>query len=258
MTYRAVETLKSVDLIAAEDTRTSRTLLNHYGIHTPMLAVHEHNEARMANQLLERLRQGKDIALISDAGTPLISDPGYRLVRALRDDGIRITPIPGPSSILAALCSAGLPTDAFTYLGFIPRSGKSRRAFLQEIAGSRYTAILLESPHRLAATLHDLAGQCGAEREACVARELTKRFETILTAPLQQLIAHFESEPVRGECVVLVAPLSETPTQASDADIVARLQDSDVADLSPSSRAKAVAEALGIPKSRVYKLLMDQ
>ena len=258
ITYRAVEVLKSVAVIGAEDTRTSRTLLAHYGIATPMLAVHEHNEAKMATGLLERLRRGEDIALISDAGTPLISDPGYRLVRELRAAGIRITPIPGPSSILAALCSAGLPTDAFTYLGFIPRSGKARKAMLQEIAASRYTTALLESPNRLSATLTDLAATAGSEREACVARELTKHFETIITASLSELADHFEATPARGECVVLVGPKQAESEPATDAEIAARLQEPDVASLPPSARAKAVAESLGIPKSRVYKLLLEQ
>jgi len=258
ITYRAVEVLKSVDVIAAEDTRTSRTLLNHYGIGTPMIAVHEHNEERMAAQLLERLRRGEDIALISDAGTPLISDPGYRLVRKLRAEGIRITPIPGPSSILAALCSAGLPTDSFTYHGFLPRSGKGRKIVLQHIAVSSHTTILLESPNRLLDTLQDLATAANPAREACVARELTKHFETILTAPLAELIDHFEAAPPRGECVILIGPNTTAATEATDDDILARLNKPDVVNLPPSARAKTIAEALGIPKSRVYRLLLDQ
>jgi len=258
ITYRAVEVLKTVDIIAAEDTRTSRTLLKHYGISTPMIAVHEHNEERMAAQLLERLLGGEDIALISDAGTPLISDPGYRLVRKLRSEGIRITPIPGPSSILAALCSAGLPTDSFTYHGFLPRSGKGRKTLLEQIAASQHTSILLESPNRLQATLQDLARATDASREACVARELTKHFETILTAPISELIDHFEAQPPRGECVILISPASATVTEATDDDIRVRLNAADVAGLPPSARAKAVAEALGIPKSRAYQLLLGQ
>jgi len=152
ITYRAVETLKSADLIAAEDTRVSRRLCEYYGIATPLLACHEHNEEKMAAQLLEAILEGKNIALISDAGTPLINDPGYRLVSHLRASGIRVTPIPGACSPIAALCASGLPTDSFAYDGFLARSGKTRKTQIELIAASTCTRILLESPHRLLQT----------------------------------------------------------------------------------------------------------
>jgi len=174
ITYRAVETLKNVDLIAAEDTRTSRKLLQHCGISTPMIAVHEHNEEYAAGKLLQRLQQGESIALISDAGTPLISDPGYRLVRKLRSEGIRITPIPGASSVLTALCAAGLPTDHFRFEGFLPRSGASRSAAMQRVAESSETNVILESPRRLLSSLKNLQPLLEEGRELVVARELTK------------------------------------------------------------------------------------
>ncbi|MDX8407639.1 MAG: 16S rRNA (cytidine(1402)-2'-O)-methyltransferase, partial [Mariprofundaceae bacterium] len=165
ITYRAVETLKQVDAIGAEDTRTSRKLLQHYGIDTPMFALHEHNESNMTETLLARLLDGENIALISDAGTPLISDPGFRLVQKLRTTDIRVTPIPGASSIITALCASGLPTDHFRFAGFLSRSGKSRKSELALLEASSETTILLESPRRLVHTLKDLALLLDAKRQ---------------------------------------------------------------------------------------------
>lgn len=258
ITYRAVEILKSVDLIAAEDTRRSRKLLHQYRIDSPMIALHEHNEESMANVLLQHLRQGKNIALVSDAGTPLISDPGYRVVHLLRRHGIRIVPIPGPSSILAALCASGLPTDAFTFYGFLRRSGKARRLQLQRIAESPHTSIVLESPRRLEKTIRELMQLTGADREACLARELTKFHEQILTRPLGELAEFCRQHPPRGECVLLVSPGLTDAHEIDDARILEMLSNEDLACLPPSSRARKVAEALQIPKARVYRLLMQQ
>jgi len=255
ITYRAVETLKSAHIIAAEDTRNSRKLLQHYGITTPMIAVHEHNESAMVDSLLKRLQQGEDIALISDAGTPLISDPGYRLVRGLRAKGIRITPLPGASSVLTALCAAGLPTDHFRFAGFLPRSGKARQQALNHITGSNETTVLLESPRRLLDTLKHIQSCMAASREIVVARELTKLFEEFLQGTSAQLIEHFEQHPPRGEIVLLVGPASDEAVELSDQQISESLASPAMQALPPSARAKAVANMLGISKSRVYGLI---
>jgi len=255
ITYRAVETLKSAHIIAAEDTRNSRKLLQRYGITTAMIAVHEHNESAMLDTLLKRLQGGEDVALISDAGTPLISDPGYRLVHGLRAKGIRITPIPGASSVLAALCAAGLPTDHFRFAGFLPRSGKGRQQALNRIHGSDETTVLLESPRRLLATLRDMQDHLDATRELVVARELTKLFEEFIHGTATQLISHFEQHPPRGEIVLLIEPAAEKAIELADQHIIECLTTPAMQALPPSARAKAVATMLGMSKSRVYALI---
>ncbi len=256
MTYRAVETLKSVDLIAAEDTRISRRLCEHYGITTPLLACHEHNEERKAVQLLEAIREGKNIALISDAGTPLINDPGYRLVSKLRECGIRVTPIPGACSPIAALCASGLPTDSFAYDGFLARSGKTRRRQIESIASSTCTRILLESPHRLLHTLDDLRQACGDARQACVAREMTKLYETFVCGSLPEIRATMEQGTIRGEIVLLIGP-ETVKREVSDADISEALVLARDEGLSPSALAKSIARQLDVPRARVYDLLLE-
>ena len=256
ITFRAIETLKSVQLIAAEDTRASRRLLDHYGIDTPMISLHEHNEAARVETLLDRLKAGNDIALISDAGTPLISDPGYRLAVRLRREQIRITPIPGPSSITAALSAAGLPTDHFRFAGFLPRSGGSRSQALARIAAADETVVLLESPHRLLATLRDLQSLVAAEREMVVGRELTKLYEEFRAGTATKLIDHFDRHPARGEIVLMVGPAKDEAAEISDQQILDCLASESMQSLPPSARAKAVAAMLGIPKARAYALLI--
>ena len=255
ITYRAIETLKAADLIAAEDTRVSRRLCEHYGITTPMLACHEHNEDRMAGQLLDAIREGKDIALISDAGTPLINDPGYRLVSSLRRQGIRITPIPGACSPIAALCASGLPTDSFTYDGFLARSGKARSRQIQGIADSSCTRILLESPHRLLQTLDDLIRACGEDRPACVARELTKLFETFVSGSLGEVREAMQQGIIKGEIVLLVGP-PEHAREVTDAEVLAAIDAMRDEGLRPSALSRAVAGQLDVSRSRVYDLLL--
>jgi len=258
MTYRAVETLKSVHVIAAEDTRNSRKLLQHYGITTPMIAVHEHNESAMIQTLLARLKNGEDVALISDAGTPLISDPGYRLVRGLHAEHINIVPIPGCSSVLTALCAAGLPTDHFRFAGFLPRSGKARQQELNRIAGADETVILLESPRRLLATLQDMQTHLQQDRELVVARELTKIHEEFIRGTADELVKHFEQHAPRGEVVLLIGPASDEIVELTDQHIIDCLATQSMQALPPSARAKAVAHALGINKSRVYALITNR
>jgi len=255
ITYRAVETLRSADLIAAEDTRNSAKLLRHYAIDTPMFALHEHNEASMIETVQKRLTAGESIALISDAGTPLISDPGYRLVRQLSSAGIPITPIPGCSSITTAISVAGLPTDHFRYAGFLPRGGKARRNELARIRTADETTIILESPRRLLTTLNDLHACVDPERELVVARELTKLHEEFVRGNIGHLIARFNRHAPRGEIVLLIAPAAIQAVDVGDDQIMAALATPAMQALPPSARAKAVASALGIAKARVYALI---
>jgi 16S rRNA (cytidine1402-2'-O)-methyltransferase len=208
--FRAVEVLRAVALILAEDTRHSRPLLDRYEIKTRMTSYHEHNEAKSTPGLVERLLAGDDIALISDAGTPVVSDPGHRLVRAAIEAGVAVVPIPGASALLAALVASGLDPERFTFYGFLPRKGKGRNAILDEIASSPHTAVLYESPTRVADSLRALAERdSGAgDRSAVVARELTKQFEELRRGTLASLAAYYRDTPPRGEVVILVAGVS--------------------------------------------------
>lgn len=204
MTHRAVEVLSSAALVVAEDTRHSRRLLDHYGIKTRTSSYHEHNEARETPRLIARLLDGDSIALITDAGTPLLSDPGARLVSAAIGAGIPVVPIPGASALLAALVGSGMATDQFTFFGFLPRKGKERTHKLAEIAALQHTAVIYESPVRAGATLGDLAAAGAAARSAVVARELTKKFEEFTRGTVAELAARFSGTPPRGEVVILV------------------------------------------------------
>lgn len=216
MTHRAVEVLRAANAIACEDTRTSRVLCQHYHITTPLLAYHEHNATSALPGLLARLAAGEHLALISDAGTPLISDPGYRLVRAARDAGVRVEPIPGACSVMAALSAGGLPTDRFHFAGFLPPKQSARTRALEEMAALPATLVLLESCHRLPDMLADAAQALCTEREAVVAREMTKRFEEFRRGTLGELAAHYGAcESVKGEMVVLIAPPPEAQSDAS-------------------------------------------
>ncbi|MFQ5582547.1 MAG: 16S rRNA (cytidine(1402)-2'-O)-methyltransferase [Mariprofundaceae bacterium] len=254
MSYRAVDTLQNVHLIAAEDTRNSGRLLAHYHIDTPMLSLHEHNESSRIRTLLAELEQGHDIALISDAGTPLISDPGYRLVHHISKAGIRVVPVPGPCSPIAALCASGLPSDRFTFIGFLPRSGQARRQALQQLASARDTHIVMESPKRLRKTLRELCEVSVPSQEVCIARELTKLHEEFVSGPIGDVLGRIEKKQPRGEVVMVIGPAPKTSGTVSDEDILACLQAPAMQALAPAVRARAVASALAIPKSRVYKL----
>ncbi len=210
LTYRAVEVLRSVDVILAEDTRHARVLLEHYEIRTRSLAFHEHNEAKATPRVIERLRNGESVALISDAGTPLVSDPGARLVRAAVDAGIPVTALPGASAVLAALVvsGGGISTDRFTFYGFLPRTGHARHTVIDEIVGLRHAAVLYEAPTRVGRTLAELAAKGAGTRQVAVARELTKRFEDVRRGTVADLAAYYgagetESTP-RGEVVMVI------------------------------------------------------
>ncbi|WP_445144612.1 16S rRNA (cytidine(1402)-2'-O)-methyltransferase [Dyella sp. Tek66A03] len=250
---RAIETLRSVAVIAAEDTRHSRPLLMHYNIGTPLLALHEHNEREVVDAMVQRLLGGESVALISDAGTPLISDPGFRLVRAARAAGIRCAPVPGPCAAIAGLSVAGLPSDRFVFEGFLPPKSAARRARLQELAGDARTLIFYESSHRVAESLADMREIFGEEREGVLARELTKLFETVIGEPLGQLASRVANDPnqQRGECVLLVAGRGEE-TDAREAEgqrVFALLRE----ELPPAKAAKLAAAITGAPRKLLYE-----
>jgi 16S rRNA (cytidine1402-2'-O)-methyltransferase len=207
LSSRALAVLGAVDLIAAEDTRHTRALLTHFGVQRPLVSLHEHNESRQLEMLLSRLREGAAVALVSDAGTPLISDPGYGLVNAALAAGIRLSPIPGPCAGIAALSVSGLPTDRFVFEGFLPPRAAARQSRLRQLAQEARTLVFYESPRRLVDTVADMVLVLGAGRSACIGRELTKRFETFYRGTLGQLQAEFAAQPdaLRGECVLMVA-----------------------------------------------------
>lgn len=211
MTFRAVDVLKSAALVLCEDTRHSRPLLDHFGVETPVASYHEHNEASMTPKVLARLADGDDVALISDAGTPLLSDPGARLVRYAIEQGVAVVPIPGSSAALAAFVASGYAGGSFTFLGFLPRKGRERQATIGAVVTSPIVTILYEAPNRLATTLEDLAKAGAMEREAVVARELTKIYEEFRRGTVGSLAAYYSVNPVRGEVVIVVAGAVSTP-----------------------------------------------
>jgi 16S rRNA (cytidine1402-2'-O)-methyltransferase len=246
---RAAEVLGQADLIAVEDSRVTAKLLRHIGVKRPMLPYHDHNAERVRPQLLERMREGA-VALVSDAGTPLISDPGYKLVRDARAAGIPVTTVPGPSAVVAALTLAGLPTDRFLFLGFLPPKGGAKAAAIAEVAAVRATLVLYESGPRLAATLRAL-GQGLGEREAAVAREISKRFEETVTGTLAELAERYAEAPPKGEIVIVVAPPGEAEA-VRDEDVDEALRDA-MGRLSVSRAAAEVAERLGVPRRQAYE-----
>ena len=206
MSQRAIETLQSVDVIAAEDTRHSGILLQHFSIKTPSISLHDHNESQRSEILLARLQQGESVALISDAGTPLISDPGYKLVSLVRDHDIPVVPVPGSCAVIAALSASGLPSDRFTFEGFLPSKQGARQQALQLLIDESRTMIFYDAPRRLQGTLTDMIEIFGGERQACIAREITKLHETITTKPLAELLdwVSGDSNQQKGECVLLL------------------------------------------------------
>ena len=254
LSARAIATLRAVAVIAAEDTRHSRPLLVHHHIDTPMIALHDHNERDAVDGIVRRMQAGDSVALISDAGTPLISDPGFRLVRAARAAGIRCIPVPGACAAIAALSVGGLPSDRFVFEGFLPSKAAARRARLQELAGDPRTLIFYESSHRVAESLADMRDVFGGEREAVLARELTKLFETVLGKPLAELAAQVVSDPdqQRGEHVILVAGRGEEVDAklAEGQRVFAILRD----ELPPAKAAKLAAAISGAPRKLLYEV----
>ncbi len=253
LSARAIESLRKVAVIAAEDTRHSRPLLVHHNIDTPLIALHEHNERDAVDAIVRRLQSGDSVALISDAGTPLISDPGFRLVRAARAAGIRCIPVPGACAAIAGLSVAGLPSDRFVFEGFLPPKAAARRSRLQELCGDARTLIFYESSHRVAESLTDMRDIFGSGREAVLARELTKMFETVLGEPLAELVARVvaDSDQQRGECVILVAGRGEEVDAklAEGQRVFAILRD----ELPPAKAAKMAAAITGAPRKALYQ-----
>jgi 16S rRNA (cytidine1402-2'-O)-methyltransferase len=250
--FRAVEVLKSVTLVLAEDTRHTRHLLDHYGIETPLAAYHEHNEARATPGLVARLVKGESIALVSDAGTPLLSDPGARLVGAAVAAGVRVIPVPGASALLAALVASGLDLERFTFFGFLTRTGRARREALDEIANSRHTVVIYESANRLTATLAELEKLGIAARPAVVAREMTKHFEEVQRGTVSELRAYYEGHPPRGEIVLMLG--GRTVEQIDDELVRERLRDLRKGGISARDAAALVSRELGVPRNHAYRL----
>jgi 16S rRNA (cytidine1402-2'-O)-methyltransferase len=241
LTFRAVDVLKTVDRILCEDTRHTRILLDHYAIRTPTSAYHEHNEAKATPGLVAELARGATFALVTDAGTPVLSDPGARLVRAAIAAGVPVEPVPGASALLAALVAAGLDADHFTFLGFLPRKGAERRALVARIATAEHLTILYEAPGRVAATLAEIGGACRVARQAVVARELTKQFEELRRGTVDELAAYYREHPPRGEVVVLIEGAAASPPDES----------------AVRERARSL-RARGVPAREVMQTLTDE
>lgn len=258
ITQRALTVLAGVDLIAAEDTRHTGLLLQHFAINARLFSLHDHNEQQKAGQLLSRLQDGLSIALVSDAGTPLINDPGYHLVRLCREAGIRVVPLPGPCAAITALSAAGLPSDRFCYEGFLPAKSKSRCDTLRDLAQEPRTLIFYESTHRLSDSLRDMVTCLGADRYVVLAREITKTWESIYGAPVAELLAWVEEDENRrkGEMVLIVEGFKtdETILPAAALRTLALLQ----AELPLKKAAALTAEIHGVKKNALYKFALEQ
>lgn len=259
---RALRVLREVALIAAEDTRHSARLLQHFGIETPLAACHEHNERDQGGRFLARLQAGEDVALISDAGTPLISDPGYHLVRQARAAGFAVVPVPGACALIAALSAAGLPSDRFIFEGFLPAKAAGRRARLEQVSEEPRTLIFYEAPHRILECLQDMRDVFGSERPALLARELTKTFETLQGLPLAELCEWVaaDSNQQRGECVVLVAGWQAPEGEGEEAVSAEALRVLDLlmAEMPLKRAAALAAEITGVRKNLLYQVALER
>lgn len=262
MTYRAVRILKEVDLIAAEDTRNSLKLLNHFEIKTPMTSYHEHNKYEKAEVLVAKLLDGADIAVITDAGTPGISDPGEELVRQCYAAGVRVVPVPGACAAISALVASGLPTRRFAFEAFLPSDKKERKAVLAELTKESRTIVIYEAPHRLKKTLQELACVLG-DRAVTVCRELTKKHETFFTTTLMQAAAYYETEEPKGECILVVQGLSweeledEKQKQWDAMSIEEHVRMYISKGMEKKEAVKQVAKDRGLPKREVYEKTLD-
>ena len=255
ISYRAVRILKSVDFIAAEDTRHSRYLLDTYNIDTPVFSVHEHNEQNRVLHIERLLREGKSLALISDAGTPLISDPGFRLINHLVVQGLKVRTVPGPCAAIAALSISGLPSDRFYFEGFLPSKGRVRIERLRSLGNLGVTVVLYESPHRLIKLLEEIAEVFGEETEVCVARELTKKFEELSLKPCLQLLHELESGgAIKGEHVVLIPPIKKPGQKEGQVDGGVMELLVGISGYVPLKEAcSLVSNFTGVSKNRLYK-----
>jgi len=253
ISLRALWVLQQADVILCEDTRVSGSMLHQYGIKKPLLSCHEHNEAERIQTVLDRLSKGEVLALISDAGTPMISDPGYRLVRACREAGQKIVSLPGASALLTALACAGLPSDRFLFVGFLPAKQSARRKELAALASTKATLVFYESPQRLAACLADMKEAFSGSRQAAIGRELTKLYEEMRLGSLEELAAFYkETDTPKGEIVILVEPDDSSSTALSAEDVDALLSKA-LAKMSLRDAVAAVTEATGLKKSEIYQ-----
>ncbi|MFA9432144.1 16S rRNA (cytidine(1402)-2'-O)-methyltransferase [Egicoccus sp. AB-alg2] len=255
---RAADALRTADLVLAEDTRRTGRLLQHVGSQVPQRSLHEHNERERIAEVLDRLHEGARIALVSDAGTPAVSDPGYRLLAACAEAGLAIEVVPGPSAALTALVASALPTDRVAFEGFLPRKGAARRERLEALRTEPRTMVLFVSPHRVDDDLDDLAAVLGSERPAALARELTKLHEQVVRAPLGALAERVRTDGVRGEITLVVggAP-AEAPADVADEDLVARVRALVATGMAKKAAIADVASAAGVPKKVVYQAVVD-
>lgn len=257
MVPRAVEVLQAVDVIAAEDTRHSGRLMSHLGIKTPLIAYHDHSDDRKVDKLIEILKQGKSVALISDAGTPLISDPGYKLVRMVRQQGYKVVPIPGPCALVAAICASGLPSDRFTFEGFTPAKSSARIKVLQSLAEEPRTLVFYESPHRIVQTLEDMVSVFGESRQTVMARELTKTYETFLAGTLAEVHRQVvsDSNQQKGEIVLILkgADAEEGVDNVEQQRVLSLLLD----ELPLKQAAALAAKITGGQKNALYQMALD-
>ena len=254
---RAIESLAAASLILAEDTRHARKLLSHYGVETPVQACHEHNEQGLVPRIMARLEQGEDIALVSDAGTPLISDPGYRMVQAARGLGIAVSPIPGASALVAALSVSGLPTDRFLFAGFLPPKSAKRLSRLEELRSLGCTVVLYESSHRIVDALTDIREVFGERAQICVGREITKKFETFYTGTAAEVSETISAvaDNQKGEFVVVLGAVASGGQDLQKAFDLARLL---ATELPPKRAAKIAAEAFGVSRNDCYQAIIEK
>ena len=258
ITFRAVETLKVVDLVLAEDTRHSQKVLNHFNIKTPISAFHDYNEREKCNSVIDKLKQGDSIALISDAGTPLISDPGYVLVSVAKKNSVNVVPVPGPSALIAALSASGIPSDSFSFFGFLPSKQNARIKTLKMFASRPETIIVYESPKRISNTLADMLVVFGKDREVCLAKEITKTFETILTTNIPSLIDYISSDPShqKGEFVILISSTAKKGKLEFDQQLD-KLLPVLCSEMGPSKAAKLATKITGIDKKYCYQRAIE-
>jgi 16S rRNA (cytidine1402-2'-O)-methyltransferase len=256
ITHRAVRILKEAGLIACEDTRQTRKLLDHYGIATPVISYHEHNEAARAEELVRKLEEGINVAQVSDAGMPGISDPGYRVIALAIQRGITVVPIPGPSALIAALVGSGLPTDAFEFLGFLPAKSGQRRTVLESLRETRQTVVVYEAPHRIREALEDIVAALGSDRPVVIARELTKVHEEFIRGAAADVLVAVHERELKGEITLLIGPGERQAERGPQTDLAGRFQSiMKEQKLDEKAALKALAKERGLSKSEVYREL---
>lgn len=257
ITLRALRVLREVNLIAAEDTRVTRKLLNHYDIHTPLTSLHEYSPPAKSEQMVRRLLSGQRIALVTDAGTPTLSDPGSALIRRAREQGIAIVCVPGPSAVTAAVSLAGLPEGRFIFDGFPPRKSRERLAYLQSLAGERRAVVWFEAPHRVVALLRDVQRVLG-ERDIFVARELTKQFEEARQATVSEWLSHYEQTLPRGEFTLILLPVREETTSPSEEEPLQMIGRLLAEGMSEKEAIREAAKRSGVPKREIYARWLER